>query len=114
MTVEADLVATLVPLCPRVFPDVAPFDTPRPYLTYQQIGGEVLRPLAREVPDKQNGYFQINVWADTRAGAANLALQIEAALRQAVVFQSGPLSAPIAEHEPDLERYGTRQDFSIW
>lgn len=115
MTVESSLFSLLSPLAGgRVFPDVAPLSTPRPYITYQQIGGRVLAPLSGTVPDKQHGLFQVNVWADSRAAAAALALQVESAFRQATVFQAKPDSAPIAQHEPDLSLYGTIQDFSIW
>lgn len=115
MTVEAKIFALLAPLVEeRVFPDVAPFGTARPYVTYQQIGGEVISTLGREVPNKQHGFFQVQVWCDTRLNAAALALQIEDAFRTATAFQAAPVSAPIAHHEPDLGLYGTQQDFSVW
>ncbi len=39
MTVEADIFNALSPLVGgRVFPDDAPFDTVKPYITEQQIG----------------------------------------------------------------------------
>lgn len=114
MSVEVDLRNVLLPICPRVFPDFAPVATTRPYVTYQQIGGQVINALSSEVPSKQNGEFQLNVWADTRKQAAELALQIEAALRLATQFVARPLSAPAADYDPDMPVYGTRQDFSIW
>jgi len=115
MTIESDIYDTIKGLVGnRVFPDVAPWETARPYITYQQIGGQVIRPLDRVVPDKKHGIFQVNVWADTRAEAAAMALQVEAALIQSTAFICKPDSAPIANHEPDLNRYGTIQDFSIW
>lgn len=98
----------------RVFPDVAPFNTPRPYIIYQQIGGRVINPLGNEQPEKQNGFFQISAWSDSRATTAAIMLQIETAMRGASVFVASPQSAPIAEHEPDLNRYGASQDFSVW
>jgi hypothetical protein len=114
MTVEADIYTVLSAICPRTFPDVAPTSTARPYVTFQQIGGQVINPLANEVPDKQNGEFQISVWADTRAQASSTMLQIEAAMRQATTFHAKPLSAPASDHDPDMQLYGSRQDFSIW
>lgn len=114
MSVEVDLRNVLLPICARVFPDFAPVATTRPYITYQQIGGQVIKTLAKEVPSKQNGEFQINVWADTRKQAAELSLQIEAVLRQATQFVASPLAAPTADYDPDMPVYGTRQDFSIW
>lgn len=114
MTIEASIYTALRSLVSdRVFPDVAPVSTARPYITYQQIGGEVINPLTGD-PDKQNGFFQINVWADTRAAAAALALQVETAMRSATAFAARPMAAPIANHEPDLSLYGAIQDFSVW
>ena len=115
MTVEASIVALLSPLVDgRVFSDVAPFETPRPYATYQQVGGHVITLVAKEVPSKQNGFFQVTVWADKRSEAAAVALQIEAALITATAFSAKPMAAPIARNEPDLKLYGSQQDFSIW
>ncbi|MBP0589280.1 DUF3168 domain-containing protein [Paraburkholderia sp. LEh10] len=115
MTVEASIFALLSPLVGgRVFPDVAPFDTPRPYATYQQIGGLVIRPLAKEVPNKQNGFFQVAVWSDRRSAADALALQIEAAFITATAFDAKPMAGPVSTNDADLSRYGKQQDFSIW
>ncbi|MEM5384140.1 DUF3168 domain-containing protein [Paraburkholderia phymatum] len=115
MTVKESIFALLSPLVDgRVFPVVAPFETPRPYVTYQRIGGNVISPLAKEVPDKQNGFFQVTVWADRPKDADALALQIESVFITAVVFNAKPMAAPIDRSEPDLKLYGSQQDFSIW
>jgi len=115
MTVEADIKTLLGSLCPRVYPDVAPAGVSRPFVTYQQVGGQAITFIGREVPSAQNGRFQVSVWADTRAAAAALALQIENAFILATAFQALPLSAPVAvyEKEGELALYGTRQDFSV-
>jgi len=115
VTVEANIYALLSPFVGgRVFPDTAPFDTARPYITYQQVGGEVITPLGGGIPDKQNGYFQVNVWAGSRASAAALALQVEGAFRTATAFFAQPMAAPIADSDPDLGLYSAQQDFSVW
>lgn len=114
MTVETSLVAVLQAVCARVFPDVAPYGTTRPFVTYQQIGGEVVNYLDPTLPNRKNGYFQINVWSATRAEAAALALAIESALRVATAFVARPLAAPMATHDADVGLYGTAQDFTIW
>lgn len=98
----------------RVYPDIAPFGTETPYCTYQQIGGDVINTLSGDAPDKQNGIFQINIWAATRLQASLLAKLTEDAFRSAAAMQAKPESAPVAQHEPDLNLYGTRQDFNIW
>jgi hypothetical protein len=114
VSLETDLYTLLVALCPRVFPDVAPGNTERPYITWQQVGGQLISPLANEVPDKRNANIQINVWATTRLEAVALAQQVEAAMIQATVFQARPNMAHIASYEEDLNLYGTVQDFSVW
>lgn len=114
MTVETLLRAAIVGLCPRVFADVAPVKTLRPYVTYQQIGGEVITFLDNSLPSKENAVFQINVWDDTRQGAKALAKQIEAALTTTMSIQARPMAAVMSDYDEDMERYGTRQDFSAW
>jgi hypothetical protein len=114
MTLESKLVAILKTVSPRTFTDFAPVDTQRPYITFQQIGGAVIRPLANVVPQKENAELQINVWADTRPAAKAAIKQIEAALIESVEFQARPLAAPASDFDADMERYCSRQDFSIW
>jgi hypothetical protein len=50
VTFEADLYTLLKTVTPRVFPDFAPTATARPYVTYQQVGGRVINPLANTAP----------------------------------------------------------------
>lgn len=100
----------------RVFPDVAPLDTPRPYITYQQIGGDAHSYIGKELPDHEHALVQINIWADTRLQAAALRKLAEASLIAATAFEARPAAGPISQHEPDLTPpgYGTQQDFDIW
>lgn len=114
MTVEADIYTLLKTQCARVFPDFAPVDTPRPYVTYQQIGGESLTFLEATIASKKNGVFQVSIWSNTRAEAMSLALLIEAAMINATAFQATPEGAPISDFDADVPVYGARQDFSIW
>lgn len=114
MTVEADIRTALLNECPRVRFDFAAVGTQRPYVTVQQVGGNVINPIGNTVPDKQHGEFQVNVWADSREAASLLALAIEARLRTTTTFQARPRSAPVADFDPDVPVYGTRQDWSIW
>ena len=115
MTVESSIFDTLKGLVGnRVFPDFAPFGTATPFIVYSQSGGQVIRPVANVVPDKKNGLFMINVWADTRAQAASIALSVEQAMIEATVFNARPLEAPTSINDPDLSRFGTSQSFTIW
>ena len=115
MTVEADLFNLLKTLVSnRAFPDFAPVNTARPYITYQQIGGEVVVFTEGAMADHDNARFQINVWGDTRASVKALSKQIETLLVGASVFQAQPESAAIADYDHDSLVYGSMQDFSIW
>jgi hypothetical protein len=114
MSLDSDLCALLKTICPRAFPDVAPVATVRPYVTYQQIGGRVTNYVDNTVPSSENAEFQINVWSATRKEAKLIALQIEAALISANAFQARPVAAARSDYEPDMEIYGSLQDFSIW
>src|SRR5438067_1343798 len=81
MTFEADLQTLLKTVTPRVYPDFAPVSTQRPYVTYQQIGGNVLNMVANVAPGVRNSHMQISVWSNTRAEAltnANPALATSA------------------------------------
>lgn len=115
MTVESLLFSALGSLVAnRVFPDVAPLNTAKPYLTYQQVGGTAVSFLESGIVGKRNGRFQINAWATTRLDAAALSRAVEDALVTSTPLRAYVLGAPVAIYEPETLLYGTRQDFSIW
>lgn len=115
MIAESAVFALLSPLCGgRCFPDVAPLDTARPYVTYQRIGGDTLNYTDKSLPDNEHAEFQVNVFADTRLQASALATQIETAFIGAATFNAEPASRPVADYDHDFARYISRQDFSIW
>lgn len=114
MSLESTLCTLLQAQCPRVFPDVAPLDTQRPYITYQQIGGDDLSFVDDTLPGVRSPEIQINFWADTRAAAKALALQTRDALTTATTMQARPTSGIVDDYDHDMLRYGSRQDFSIW
>lgn len=114
MALESKLTAALKAVCPRTSPDFAPYGTARPYVTYQQIGGAVINPLAREVPNLENAEIQVDVWSDTRAEAKALIKQIEEALILETGFIAKPSAAAVSDYEADIPVYRSRQDFSIW
>lgn len=114
MSLESKLFTELAALCPRVFPDVAPAGTARPYVTYQQIGGDPSFYVEGQVMAKVSAYMQINVWHESRQQANTLMRQIEAALLQSTAFQAEPQGGLIAGFEEDTETRSAQQDFSIW
>ena len=114
MNIEKRLYAALAPLCARVFPDVAPIETPRPYVMWQQIGGQSPSFLERGVANMRNARIQISVWADSRMAANTLALAIEKALAEDATMQASAESALVALYESEMRLYGALQDFTIW
>jgi len=116
MTIETDIKTVLgnVPGVTRVFPDFAPVATQRPYVTYRQVGGDVVSPLAKQVPNLQHGIFQVNVWANSRASAASTMLAIESAMVLASTFTAKPISAPVSDFDADVPVFGSEQEFSVW
>jgi hypothetical protein len=114
MSLESDLYAALSAICPRVFPDVAPSGTVSPWITWQQIGGQALSYLGREVPDLRNAFIQVSVWAPSRLEANTIAAQIETALTTSTAFTAKPVDAQYATYEDDTRLYGAAQRYSIW
>ena len=115
MTTESDLFNTLKSLAAnRVYPDLAPLSALRPFIVYSQVGGESLAFLNNALPDKKHGRFQIDVYADSRAGCALVALQVETAMAAATVFNARAIGAPTSTYEPDVLIFGSQQDFSIY
>lgn len=112
---EAALTALLKTKCVRTFPDVAPVDTVRPYVTYQHIGGDPLRFVDNTASDSRWTMVQINTWADSRAAALLLARQIEDAMCASTDFVAEVQNEPIGSHEADFvpARYGCIQDFKV-
>jgi hypothetical protein len=114
MSMEQHLDAHLRALCPHVHPDIAPPGTPRPYVTWQALGGEVARFLDNSAADKRNTLMQINAWATTRMQATTLIRAIEDALADSPHFVARPQGEALSTHEPATGLYGSIQRFSIW
>ena len=115
MTIEADLLAVLEPFVDgRVYKMEAPPDVPRPYITYQQTGGQTLRFLENALPSKKHGRFQLNLWADDAATVAAMALAVEGAIVLATAFQAEALGAPVDVDGSMVDLFGQQQDFGIW
>jgi len=114
MSIESTIFAALAPLVAnRCYPDLGPDPVTRPYITYQQVGGEAVNFLDPTVPDKKRSRFQVNVWGDTRAQVAALAAQVEDTLRVVTVLRTTVMGAPVGSYEPDTKLRGTFQQFSF-
>lgn len=114
MTMESDLLAVVSPIVARVYPDIAPAGTTRPYAVYQQVGGGVINPIADVAPGNRQARVQLIVWADTRAQASSLMHQIEDAMRTSAALHGRPVSALIARFDESTELRGAMQDFIVW
>lgn len=98
----------------RVFPDVAPGGTARPYLTYQAVGGSAINYTEGTAPGYRNARVQINVWADTRMQSSSIGNAVENTMRGVSGLQTTVLGAATSIYEPDTGLYGQMQDFSVW
>lgn len=115
MSIEAALFQALRGLVSgRVYPDLAPESAPRPYITYQQVGGDVVNFVEGTIPSKRNARMQINVWADTRLEASAMGGAVEDVLRTLIAFQATILGAAVSTYDDETGLRGTRQDFSLW
>lgn len=112
MSFEADVIAVLKTVTPRVHMDFARVTSQRPYVTWQQVGGDVVNYIGNEAPDAHLPEIQVNCWADTRAECMTLIRAIEVAMRGATAFTARPMGAAVADYDADVPVYGARQDFS--
>lgn len=112
--IEPVLVSVVGPLVEgRIFPDYAPPDTPYPYVTYQQVGGQAFAYLEGRPTDKKNARIQVNAWANSRAEAMTLIRSIEDAVVTPPLLGT-PIGAATALSDPVAGKRGAMQDFSLW
>ncbi len=97
----------------RIFPDVAPEGTARPYIVYQQVGGSAFNYVEGGLVGLRNARVQISVWADARIQASQIGDQAEAILLGVAGLQPQVLGAASSIYEPDTGLRGRMQDFSF-
>lgn len=113
--IATKLFAALAPLFDgRVYPGTVPFDTPKPYITYVQVGGEDPSFIDGALHNKEHARMQLNLWHEDDELARNLIRQVRNTLVQATTMTARPIGAYIDRNEPDLGLFGKQQDFSIW
>ncbi|WP_244108518.1 DUF3168 domain-containing protein [Burkholderia anthina] len=116
---EAMVVAALGPLVSngdgtfRCYPDVAPANVVKPYITYQSVGGKSANYLNNTASAQKNARIQIWVWANDRATAINLMAAVIASLEPPPI-EATSIGSPVSAWEFDTKLYGSRLDFSIW
>ena len=113
MSMESDLFTLLQTACPRVYPDVAPSGAVMPYITWQALGGKVLRNLDNTASDKRQTYMQINVWSPGRLAANALIRQIEDLICASSAMVGTPDGEAISIYEPETKDFGAMQRFTI-
>ena len=113
-TLNAKLVTVLKTVCAQVHPGVAAWDTPRPYLVYQRVGGQVWDYEDNTPAAEQHAMVQVTAWADTDAAALALITSVCDALRAATTVTAWPDTQPEEDGAADLGRYAYRQDFSLY
>ena len=115
MSAEPILISLLSPLVSgRVYLDVAQSGAALPRIVIQQVGGEVINYTEGTIPDKENARMQVVCWASSRFAAANLAKQVEAAIKSSSLIQPSAIGPRISRYEQDTALYSSHQDFSIW
>lgn len=113
MSLEAEVRAALLPVCPRVYPDAVTVAPVYPLIIYQQVGGRAVDFSEQKVADKDNARLQVWVWAKTRLEASQLARAARVALVEGDT-KARTLGAPVAAYDDTLNIYGSRTDYDIW
>lgn len=114
MSLESDIFDTLKALVSnRCYPDVAPEGVARPFIVWQQVGGDATNFVEGTLPSIRNARIQVACWAATRTAAATLARSAEEAMVTSSTLRAYVLGAMTAAYEQDTRLYGARQDFSI-
>lgn len=115
MTVHVEVRNALLALAGgRIYPTIAEEDAPTPYVVYQVVGGPGQNFLTGEKPNKQKRRVQISVWSKTTLEAAQVADQVEAALRAATGLQTEVLTVPIDTYDETTRYRGTVQEFYVF
>ena len=100
----------------KVFPDMALFDTPRPYIVYAQVAKDPIAPYAA-IPDADYDRFTFDCWANERDDAMTLAGMLRDAFDHYIagVRPYGYLVAGFQEtFDPEARAYVVAFDWGIW
>lgn len=115
MSLESMLKTRLRPLVGnRAWPDFRPLEASKelPFITWQQISGEVHEFLEGGAPALRNARVQVNVWAGDRETANTLMRAVENDLLT-IDKRTSALGALTATYDTTVKLYGARQDFSV-
>jgi hypothetical protein len=113
MSLESNVYTVLKTVCDNVYPDFAPEDAPKPFVTWTQIGGSAIKPLGKDVPNIRESVIQVNAWSLSRITTTQLILGIDAAMRTATQFSAQPVAEMMSVTDQDTGMRGAIQDFVI-
>lgn len=113
MSLESNVYTVLKTVCDNVYPDFAPENTARPFITWNQIGGTSIKPLGKSVPNMREAVIQVSVWAETRLGASQLILAADSALRTSTLFAAQASAEMVSVADQGTGLRGAIQDFVI-
>jgi hypothetical protein len=114
MSIETTITGVIGPMVGgRCYPDFAPQGTALPYVTYQQVGGSAVNPIAGTAVNLRNARIQVNAWHRSRVEANDLMRSIEEALRPSPT-QARPIGALMARTDDTTQTRGAQQDFDFW
>lgn len=101
----------------RVYPDIAPQDVARPYVTWSEIsfvGTPAIDVGTRETSGLNNYRIQITSWAVKAGTVRDVDAQVRLAMQAATRFKSLIVDARSLDYEPDTKLFGFATDFSVW
>lgn len=114
MSAETEIFTLLKAICPRVFPDVAPPETPMPFITYSGIGGPSMRYASGEAMESHYPTIQVNTWSTQRSEALTMIRQAEEAICTATSINAEPQGEPLWQNDTHVGAYGCLQRFDVF
>lgn len=115
MIIEDRIIAALEGLVDgRVCADMAEEGTERPYIVFQNVGGQPLSFIDGSAPDKEFARVQVSVWCATRSEASALGKLVEDTLRATTALRTDVLTGRAAVFDEETQLRGTRQDFRFF
>lgn len=114
MSVESDLDTLLKAICPRSYAVRVKSVPAKPYLIWQQLGGDSIMFTDHTPADKRSVLMQVTAWGESYLSVIGLIRQVEDAMCASSAFLATPTGEPLTTHEPDTDLFGAIQRFNIF
>jgi hypothetical protein len=100
----------------RVFPDIAPQDTVKPYVVWQEVALTQASDLSgsAESSGLNNYLVQVTSWSRKATEARDLDYQVRLAMIAGAGFKSVHRDSRAMGYEADTKLFGSQSDFSLW